>query len=63
MARNEAGLKEALQRIPSLREEFWNDLNVLGDGNELNQSLEYAGRVADFMEFSELLVLDAFKPR
>jgi len=59
MARNEAGLKEALQRIPSLREEFWNDVNVLGEGNELNQSLEYAGRVADFMEFSELLVLDA----
>jgi succinate dehydrogenase / fumarate reductase flavoprotein subunit len=59
MARNEAGLKEALQRIPTLREEFWNDLNVLGEGNELNQSLEYAGRVADFMEFSELLVLDA----
>jgi succinate dehydrogenase / fumarate reductase flavoprotein subunit len=59
MARNEAGLKEALQRIPVLREEFWKDVNVLGDGNELNQSLEYAGRVADFMEFSELLVLDA----
>ena len=59
MARNEAGLKEALERIPELRREFWEDVNVLGDGNELNQSLEYAGRVADFMEFSELLVLDA----
>ena len=55
MARNEAGLKEALERIPALREEFWENVNVLGDGNELNQSLEYAGRVADFMEFAELL--------
>jgi succinate dehydrogenase / fumarate reductase, flavoprotein subunit len=59
MARNEAGLKEALERIPALRQAFWEDLSVLGDGNELNQSLEYAGRVADFMEFGELLVLDA----
>src|SRR5215813_13413240 len=59
MARNEAGLKELLETIPVLRQEFWRDVNVLGEGNELNQSLEYAGRVADFMEFSELLVLDA----
>ena len=59
MARNEAGLKEALEKIPALRQEFWEDVNVLGDGNELNQSLEYAGRVADFMEFGELLVNDA----
>ena len=59
MGRNEAGLKEALEKIPLLRQEFWEDVNVLGDGNELNQSLEYAGRVADFMEFAELLVLDA----
>ncbi len=59
MGRNEAGLKEALERIPALRQEFWDDVNVLGEGNELNQSLEYAGRVADFMEFGELLVLDA----
>lgn len=59
MARNEAGLKELLETIPVLRQEFWKDVNVLGEGNELNQSLEYAGRVADFMEFSELLVLDA----
>jgi succinate dehydrogenase / fumarate reductase flavoprotein subunit len=59
MARNQAGLKEVLERIPALRQEFWEDVNVLGDGNELNQSLEYAGRVADFMEFAELLVLDA----
>jgi succinate dehydrogenase / fumarate reductase, flavoprotein subunit len=59
MARNEAGLKEALEKIPELRQQFWEDVNVLGDGNELNQSLEYAGRVADFMEFGELLVYDA----
>jgi len=59
MARNEAGLKEALEKIPALRQEFWEDVSVLGDGNELNQSLEYAGRVADFMEFGELLVYDA----
>ncbi len=59
MARNEAGLKEVLNRIPGLREEFWKNVNVTGDGDELNQNLEYAGRVADFMEFAELLCLDA----
>ena len=59
MARNEAGLKELLEMIPALRQEFWQDVNVLGEGNELNQSLEYAGRVADFMEFAELLAYDA----
>lgn len=59
MARNETGLKEALQRIPSLRQEFWENVKVMGDGGELNQSLEHAGRLADFMEFAELLCLDA----
>jgi len=59
MARNAAGLREALHRIPALREEFWENLNVTGGNEELNQSLEYAGRVADFMEFAELLCLDA----
>jgi succinate dehydrogenase / fumarate reductase flavoprotein subunit len=59
MARNEAGLKEALERIPQLREEFWENVNVLGDAEELNPALERAGRVADFMEFAELLCLDA----
>ncbi len=59
MARNDAGLKEALKRIPALREEFWNKVNVTGENGELNQNLEYAGRVADFMEFAELLCLDA----
>jgi len=59
MARNEKGLTDALQRIPALRQEFWDNVNVLGDGGELNQSLEHAGRVADFIEFAELLCLDA----
>jgi succinate dehydrogenase / fumarate reductase flavoprotein subunit len=61
MARNEAGLKRALQRIPELREEFWKNVNVLGSGEELNQALENAGRVADFLEFGELMCLDALK--
>jgi succinate dehydrogenase / fumarate reductase, flavoprotein subunit len=59
MARNRAGLQQALRRIPELRREFWEDVNVLGEGGELNQALEYAGRVADFMEFAELLAYDA----
>ncbi len=63
MARNEAGLKQALKRIPELREEFWKNVIVTGGGAELNQSLEYAGRVADFMEFAELLCLDALHRR
>jgi succinate dehydrogenase / fumarate reductase flavoprotein subunit len=63
MARNEAGLKEALKRIPELREEFWKNVAVTGENGELNQALEYAGRVADFMEFAELLCLDALHRR
>ncbi|HKS16868.1 MAG TPA: fumarate reductase/succinate dehydrogenase flavoprotein subunit [Planctomycetota bacterium] len=63
MGRNDKGLKEALARIPALREEFWKDVNVLGGGEELNQSLEKAGRVADFLEFGELLCLDALERR
>lgn len=59
MSRDDAGLKEALRRIPELRAEFWNNVNVTGENGELNQNLEYAGRVADFMEFAELLCLDA----
>jgi succinate dehydrogenase / fumarate reductase flavoprotein subunit len=61
MARNDAGLREALKRIPELREEFWKNVNVTGENGELNQNLEYAGRVADFMEFGELLCLDALE--
>jgi len=59
MARNAEGLKEALQRIPELREEFWNDVRVLGSGESLNMMLEEAGRVADFLEFAEMMCLDA----
>jgi succinate dehydrogenase / fumarate reductase, flavoprotein subunit len=59
MARDAAGLKEALERIPKLREEFWRDVRVPGSGAELNQSLEKAGRVADFLEFAELMCIDA----
>ncbi|WP_455377987.1 fumarate reductase/succinate dehydrogenase flavoprotein subunit [Petrachloros mirabilis] len=59
MARNRAGLKHALQTIPPLREEFWHDVAAPGSGNTFNQALEYAGRVADFLEFAELLCRDA----
>jgi succinate dehydrogenase / fumarate reductase flavoprotein subunit len=59
MARDAAGLQQALTQLPRLREEFWRDVRVLGDGATLNQSLEKAGRVADFLEFAELMVLDA----
>jgi succinate dehydrogenase / fumarate reductase flavoprotein subunit len=58
MARNKTGLEKALSEIPALREEFWKDVRVLG-GNGLNQSLEKAGRVADFFELGELMVRDA----
>jgi succinate dehydrogenase / fumarate reductase flavoprotein subunit len=63
MSRNEAGLREAIEEIRALREEFWQDVRVLGDGGELNQSLERAGRVADFLEFGELLAFDALHRR
>ncbi len=59
MARTEAGLKKALQLIPALREEFWHSVRVPGAEATLNQSLERAGRVADFLELAELLCLDA----
>jgi len=61
MARNAAGLQRALQEIPALREEFWRNVNVPGDGASLNQSLEHAGRVADFLELAELLCRDALE--
>jgi succinate dehydrogenase / fumarate reductase, flavoprotein subunit len=61
MARNEASLKEALQKIPALREEFWQNVNVLGEGAEFNQALEQAGRVADFLEFAKLMCEDALE--
>jgi succinate dehydrogenase / fumarate reductase flavoprotein subunit len=59
MARNEAGLKKALEQIPQIREEFWENVKVPGSGNEFNQTLEKAGRVADFMELAELTCIDA----
>ena len=61
MARTKAGLEKALRRVPELREEFWKSVNVLGGGEELNQALENAGRVADFLEFGELMCLDALQ--
>ena len=59
MARNAAGLREALKRIPELRAEFWQNVTVPGDEQDFNQSLERAGRVADFLEFGELMCTDA----
>jgi succinate dehydrogenase / fumarate reductase flavoprotein subunit len=59
MARNEAGLRSALARLPELRAEFWRHVAVPGAGAELNQSLERAGRVADFLELAELMCIDA----
>ena len=59
MARNEAGLQKAMSKIPAIREEFWQNVTIPGSGQELNQSLERAGRVADFIEFAELMVVDA----
>ncbi|MCD6186053.1 MAG: fumarate reductase/succinate dehydrogenase flavoprotein subunit [Deltaproteobacteria bacterium] len=61
MARNEAGLKKAKEHIKGLREEFWQNVKVPGDEKDFNQSLERAGRVADFLEFSEIMVDDALE--
>jgi succinate dehydrogenase / fumarate reductase flavoprotein subunit len=59
MARSKESLERALDQIPKLREEFWRDVTVLGERDSFNQSLEKAGRVADFLEFAEILVKDA----
>jgi succinate dehydrogenase / fumarate reductase flavoprotein subunit len=59
MSRNEAGLRNAAGRIRELREAFWREVSVPGEANNLNQSLDYAGRVADYLEFGELLAVDA----
>jgi succinate dehydrogenase / fumarate reductase, flavoprotein subunit len=61
MSRTAEGLKTALGKIPALREQFWRDVKVLGNGEEMNQSLEKAGRVADFFELAELMCLDALE--
>jgi len=59
MSRNKAGLEEALRKIPEIRERFWREVRVSGTGESLNQTLEKAGRVADFLEFAELMAYDA----
>jgi succinate dehydrogenase / fumarate reductase flavoprotein subunit len=59
MARSEEGLKKAIADVRALRERFWKEVAIPGSGAELNQSLERAGRVADFLEFGELMCLDA----
>ncbi|HEY3380480.1 MAG TPA: fumarate reductase/succinate dehydrogenase flavoprotein subunit [Vicinamibacterales bacterium] len=63
MGRNEVGLQQALARIPRLREEFWQNVSVPGRDTDINQALEYAGRVADYLEFAELLTRDALERR
>jgi succinate dehydrogenase / fumarate reductase flavoprotein subunit len=59
MSRTEEGLREVLERVPDLREAFWRDVKITGRGDDINQSLEKAGRVADFFEFAELMAYDA----
>ena len=61
MSRNEGDLRRALETIPKLRDEFWQDVSVPGAKNNLNKNLEYAGRVADYLEFAEVLALDALQ--
>jgi len=59
LSRNEKGLKEAIQQIKDLRDEFWADAKLVGNAGDLNQTLERAGRVADFLELGELIAVDA----
>ena len=59
MARTKEGLEEAIRKFDEIRKEFWSNVRVLGDNDELNQSLEKAGRVADFIEFGQLMCEDA----
>ena len=61
MARNEKGLKEAIAEIKELREDFWKNVNVLGEPGDFNQTLERAGRVADYLELAELMAIDALQ--
>jgi succinate dehydrogenase / fumarate reductase flavoprotein subunit len=61
MSRSKKGLEEALKRIPELRKEFWENVYIPGDEKELNKNLEFAFRVADFLELGELMALDALK--
>ena len=59
MERSEEGLRKALEELPKIREEFWKNVNVPGTSNDLNQALEKANRVADFLEFAEFMLIDA----
>ncbi|MEE8547440.1 MAG: fumarate reductase/succinate dehydrogenase flavoprotein subunit, partial [bacterium] len=59
MARSKESLAEVIEKIPAIRQEFWENVKVTGNGSEINQQLENAGRVADFLEFAELLCRDA----
>jgi succinate dehydrogenase / fumarate reductase flavoprotein subunit len=59
MSRSEPGLNEVLEKVPKLREEFWNNVNIPGDAEDLNKNLEMAGRLADFLELAELMAHDA----
>ena len=59
ISRNADGLEQALEAIPAIRDRFWSDLRLPGTSRQLNQSLEHAGRLADFIEFAELMCLDA----
>ncbi|MEA2625265.1 MAG: succinate dehydrogenase / fumarate reductase, flavoprotein subunit [Candidatus Binatota bacterium] len=61
MARNEGGLRDAIGKIRALREEYWRDVRIPGSGEELNQALEKAGRIADFFELAELMCIDALE--
>jgi succinate dehydrogenase / fumarate reductase flavoprotein subunit len=61
MTRDRAGLERTLKRLPALREEFWGDVAVTGSSAEFNQNLEKAGRVADFLEFAEVMCRDALE--
>ena len=61
MSRSGEGLSKAVKEISALREEFWQDVKIAGDRNTLNKNLEFAGRVADFMELGELMAIDALK--
>lgn len=63
MARNEQGLKEAIEEIKALRAEFWKEVRIPGDASEFNPELEKAGRVADFLELGELMCIDALQRR
>jgi succinate dehydrogenase / fumarate reductase flavoprotein subunit len=59
MSRNEKGLNEAIKEVSELRSEFWKNVNVVGESGDVNQCLERAGRLADYLELGELMALDA----